>query len=1053
MTTSYVCLYDPSFPSASGALPSVMRERLASEWNIVQADHLAEALDAQQGGVLINLHAPYFPKSAWTSIAAFLERGGHLLSAGGSPFRIPVYRDGSGWTAEPEQTAYHQRLRIHECMPVQADRFERFAANVERPLFEQAAPLWPASPTCSFVLWVTRHDDCPGEHGSAGPMDAHIIPLVTALDRDGREVGAPVVLLENTKGDFAGTRWLFVNQPLTAEFLEQAGAETLLAWARYCSYGVSDWWLKPGRACYEPGERPKLTLQTQLLHAARASYGAGGPLAASRRSAADAAEADVVWQASVELTADDGEVLWRSELAVRCGRELERLTLTPDTVLAPGMYRVNARLVSGTGEVRLLRQGFWCRDEALLRSGSFLKAGRDYFERDGVPVPIVGMTYMSSDVARKFVFLPNAAVWDRDMAQMKKAGINLIRTGIWTAYRHVMYVDGHPSEDVLCALDAFFLTAKKHGIEVCFNFFSFAPELWEGSNPYLDPRSIEAQKRFIGAVVERHRHSSFVHWDLINEPSLFDPKRVFAGPRSAKDKYEIAAFRDWLKERFAGDIRLLQERWGMTPEQVPGFHAIVPPEPQEINFDAQDMIKEKKGTRWLDYSLFTMEMLNRWVHAMRDTISFHQPEQLVCVGQDEALAAQRPSPFFYEASVDYTSNHSWWLYDQLIWDGVFTKTPYKPNLIQETGIMYGMTPDGFALRTEEQLRSILERKYAYAFATGCAGAVQWIWNTNFYMNNVNESNIGALRADGTEKPEADVSYDFGAFMQAAAPLFRDRELEPIVVIYPEANDLSNRRMAAEATSTAARVLAYQLKVPFRAMGEYQLEALDDMPPRLIIVPSPHHLTDAALDRLLAFVERSGAALLITGPLGRNEYWQATARMDSLLGPRRLGSVVREERFLLAGREIPLSFGGRKIKQVFKETNADGSPSTLVEQPIGRGKLLWVGLPVEWNDRQAAVAELYAHAMQTASIEPDLRWEEGGSRPGIYGRCLTFAQGRLYLFVSESGQDEIVRIAQPDNGTTYAFKLASERTVMFAADRQGELIAVYRPREVEIEVLK
>lgn len=159
------------------------------------------------------------------------------------------------------------------------------------------------------------------------------------------------------------------------------------------------------------------------------------------------------------------------------------------------------------------------------------------------------------------------------------------------------------------------------------------------------------------------------------------------------------------------------------------------------------------------------------------------------------------------------------------------------------------------------------------------------------------------------------------------------------------------------------------------------------------------------------------------------------------------------RFLLAGREIPLSFGGRKIKQVFKETNADGSPSTLLEQPIGSGKLLWVGLPVEWNDRQAAVAELYAHAIQTASIEPDLRWEEGGSRPGIYGRCLTFAQGRLYLFVSESGQDEIVRIVQPDNGTTYAFKLASERTVMFAADRQGELIAVYRPREVEIEVIK
>lgn len=40
---------------------------------------------------------------------------------------------------------------------------------------------------------------------------------------------------------------------------------------------------------------------------------------------------------------------------------------------------------------------------------------------------------------------------------------------------------------------------------------------------------------------------------------------------------------------------------------------------------------------------------------------------------------------------------------------------------------------------------MLERKYAYAFASGGAGAVQWIWNTNFYMDNANESQIGALR--------------------------------------------------------------------------------------------------------------------------------------------------------------------------------------------------------------------------------------------------------------------------------------------------------------------
>ena len=55
------------------------------------------------------------------------------------------------------------------------------------------------------------------------------------------------------------------------------------------------------------------------------------------------------------------------------------------------------------------------------------------------------------------------------------------------------------------AIDAFILTAKRHELEVTFTFFSFAPEAWEGVNPYLDPRSVEAQKRFVASIVGRHR--------------------------------------------------------------------------------------------------------------------------------------------------------------------------------------------------------------------------------------------------------------------------------------------------------------------------------------------------------------------------------------------------------------------------------------------------------------------------------------------------------------------------------------------------------------------
>ena len=100
-----------------------------------------------------------------------------------------------------------------------------------------------------------------------------------------------------------------------------------------------------------------------------------------------------------------------------------------------------------------------------------------------------------------------------------------------------------------------------------------------------------------------------------------------------------------------------------------------------------------------------------------------------------------------------------------------------------------------------------------------------VWNTNFYMDNVNESNIGALRADGTEKPEADVSYDYGRFIQESAAYFEDRKLEDIVVVFPYSNDFSNRMLAGAATSKLTRVLNYEMKVPFRAVGEYHLTPL------------------------------------------------------------------------------------------------------------------------------------------------------------------------------------------------------------------------------------
>jgi hypothetical protein len=1044
--TRKILLYDSTLPY-EGIRPNASAlQALQKHFTVVDANDFEEAL--KDCDVYVHLHGPYFPKEAWPSILKHLRSGKGLIAMGGAPFKVPANREGEEWKCEAEQTGYHQQLQIHEALPVDPSPIASLAHHRDIPLFANKEALFTVEPTYGLVLHVTKTEDMPNELGSSGPMDAHFHPLLKGIDGSAyqREVAAPAVLVENTKGDFAGGRWILVNQIVRELFWNGGGADAISEWAAFTASGVTEIWLKPNYASYEPGDQATLTIQAQHLDFIRnisQEWSFKLDLLKAKKSFSEKAEP------KFEYSSEYFGPVWSTELSLKVGRELQFSKIHIPVPLEAGFYVCVCEAVSDTGERRIFRQGFWGHDKALLEEGEMITCDRDYFWKNDKPLPVVGMTYMTSDVARKFLFMPNVAIWDRDMAQMKRSGINMIRTGIWSAWRSVMFIDGHAYEEVLKAIDAFFLTAKRYDLEVTFNFFAFTPETWEGLNPYLDPRSVEAQKRFIAAIVSRHAESTHVHWDLINEPSMFDPKRIFSGPRTSGDRFEHKAFVEWLQARH-GSLRILQEKWNMTPDELPDFTAVKLPEL------STDLLSGPA----LDYTMFTLDMHNRWALQLIETIRALQPKQLVTVGQDEGLAGQRPSPFFYAEVVDYTTVHSWWKMDDLVWDGVFTKDTFKPNLIQETGIMYVETPDGRAKRSEEELRNILERKYAYAFSTGGAGAIQWIWNINFYMNNVNESNIGALRADGTEKPEANVSYDFGAFMEQIKDLFVGRELEATVVVYPYSNDFSNRKLAYEATTRAVRTLSYEMNIHVRGIGEYHLDSLNEHPPKLILLPSAHNFSDKALTCLIEHVKENGGTLLITGPVGLDEYWRPVNRLTEEVHAAEISNLLREEALDIDGKLSPVSFGGSRIadscKQLVRDfgEQADGQSSRskasqIIEAEIGRGQLMWCPLPMELNQRTESLIALYKYSLNKASLPLELEWLSGGDLPGIYGRKLAFTKGFLYVFVSEYSHAVDIEVKDPITGGIYSFTVESERSVLFAANLQGEVMAVYRPHEVSV----
>jgi len=1019
--------YDSKFP-INGVRPKEdFFLHLHKNITIVDAEGLATALVKQDVDCLINLHGPYFPKDAWYSIVNFLSKGKGLVHIGGVPFRIPCYKENEIWIREREQTAYHQQLNIHEALDVSADPIASLKHYTDIPLFKGREELFSITDTYNFILHVTKKSSIEKEMGSVGPMDAHIYPLLKGISKTGREVAAPSVLIENTKGRFTGGRWVFINQVVDEKFWSAKGAELLGTIVKFTQHGVTEMWLKMNYATYELDERPNVTFQVQSL-----------------------LFNETDWTLTFTVTNGDKEYAAKTA-SLTATHYLQRYSFVIEEDLEPGLYHVICHAESTSGEIRILRQGFWKMDRQLLQEGELLTYDRDYFWKDGRPMPIVGMTYMTSDVSRYFLFLPNPDVWDHDMAQMKRAGINYIRTGVWTAWRNMMFIDGHVDEMILRSIDAFLLCAKKHDLHVTFTFFTFTPEMWEGENPYLDPRSVAAQKRFISSIVSRHIETTNVDWDLINEPSMFDPDRTFAGPRSVHDRFERKAYQDWLKERYTS-IREVQERWNMTVDELPSFEAIEPPEIEAINLGVRDMASGKKGLRLLDYTLFTNAMHNRWANELVQMIKELAPNQLVTVGQDEALAGQRPSALFYNEVVDYTSNHTWWLLDDLVWDGIFTKTPNKPNLIQETGIMYVEQPNNRAKRSEEELHRILERKYAYAFSTGAAGAVQWVWNTNFYMNNINESNIGAIRADGTEKPETNVSYQFGQFMNDIRDLFQGRELEEVSVVFPYSNDFSNRKFAYDATTQATRVLAYELNVPFRAVGEYHLHDVTSHMPKLLILPSAHNVENDAFEQLLTMVKEAGTTLLVTGPINLDAYWQETDRLENELGKTVNENVVREEYLDISNQFYTVSFGRERIGEVLKgNTLAEDTSGRLTEFSYGKGTIIWCPIPVELNERSEPIKALYSYAMEKAAVKKDFEWLEGNAS-GIYGRKLSFERGDLYIFVSEYSRNTQVKIKDLTTEAMYTFLLEKERTVMFAVDNEGQVLSIYRPDEVEIRLL-
>lgn len=927
----------PGFPAvdAPGVPAQVMAEALRGLRTEICPDvpRLA-ALLASGVDVLVLPYGSAFPLEAWEAIQGHLERGGSLVVLGGAPFHQPVLRQGDRWVPGQRQPSFAHALLMGPAEEVPT-------AGLQAPQ-AVAGSGWQAAlgrpeRTWSLTVRFGVKKEALAEEAPDAPREAVLRPLVHLSD--GRLPRACALQeIDRLRGLHAGGRWVLATTDAALD------APAVRAMVDRALQGPSELEALPVQASVNPGDTPRFKV---LVHRP------GGQAPATR--------------ARLRVLDDQGQA--RLELEVPLGGPASprwaEVPLATKRPLAPGFYRVELSLPGEIRQPATLTSGFWIRDGRLLASGSPLQASKDWLTRNGRPEPVVGTTYMASDVHRRFLLQPNPAVWDRDFARMKAEGLNFVRTGLWAYWNRLQTGPSSLDDGALSALDAYVQSALRHDLEVCFTFFAFLPPTYGGEHPYLDPKALESQEALLSQIARRYRDVPRIHWDLINEPSYATPETLWTN-RPLFDRFEREAWHRWLKVNVADQTPVLRDLWRDPSGDVRGV-----PRLEELNPGAHREGKRPRKVR--DFRRFNHEVVAGWADRLTRTLREATGSRLVTLGQDEAGLNLNPSTQLMAPYLDYTALHNWWLNDDLLWDSLAAKVPGKPMVVNETGMMRLEDLEGRPWRNPLEAERLLRRKVALSFAGRAAGIVEWVWNINPYMALDNESFIGIVRPDGTAKPELSALTDTARFMAAIRPHLQDFRPEPIVLVSPHSRMLMGRPAALEGQQRVVRLLAEHFGHAPAILSERLLSPERLRQARLILVPTPEALEPAAA-RALEAAAQAGALVVITGHLEGDLYGRALPWLGADPGQP------------LAYREGEATFPGQLNEKLRKGTVA-----------TRQGRLWREPLPLDHAREEVPLRTLLADALQAAGLEPL------GEGDPMLGRVLETDTHALLIAVNEEGQ--------------------------------------------------
>jgi hypothetical protein len=307
------------------------------------------------------------------------------------------------------------------------------------------------------------------------------------------------------------------------------------------------------------------------------------------------------------------------------------------------------------------------------------------------------------------------------------------------------------------------------------------------------------------------------------------------------------------------------------------------------------------------------------------------------------------------------------------------------------------------------------------------------------MTESNETPIGAVRTDYTEKPEASLLRAFARFAPALQDHLRDPELPAIAIVTSQAAQYSAiGDLQLEAQQRAVRALAYSVHLPAYMIAENQIEKLGS--PKLAILPSPQALGEAAWSALLSYVG-AGGTLIITGPVDRDEHWQIVHRaMEVGVGAYVEPLVYHDAEIRLGNRAIPLVFGQRP--QIWLDSLRFDDGTTLKEVSHGKGRIFWGAYPVELSEDLQSTSDLYSYVAGRLNITPMFS-AQVALPPGILLFPTVLADSVLYVMVSDSANDSAINIRDLATGVQLTLSLSSQHAaIAVIGKKEKKIVAKY-----------